>query len=195
MHCRCKNCLRVAHLFSRRPPRNPAFGFCSWFFQCAGFVGWIELPVGESISVGERECHLPQWALAASFPRSLLFSRSASREEPLHEPWICWRRRIHLLRLEISLNSDKSAVQLLLISTLIFSNPLIFLQDAMLSAKDISLASLRSLVVDCVYCAQLTNEGDAAILRRFITTNILQADRYRVQPKITAYPFKSRGNL
>jgi hypothetical protein len=68
-----------------------------------------------------------------------------------------------------------------------FNYPHLFLQDAMLSAKDISLASLRSLVVDCVYCAQLTNEGDAAILRRFIdhlfTTNILQADRYRVQKK------------
>lgn len=110
LHYRCKNCLRVAYLFSRRPPGNPPPGFCSRFFQCAGFVGWIKLPVGESISAGERECHLPQWALAASFPRSFLFSRSSSREEPLHDTWICRRRRIHLLRLEISINSYKSAV-------------------------------------------------------------------------------------
>lgn len=51
----------------------------------------------------------------------------------------------------------------------------------MLSAKEISLASLRSLVVDCVYRAQLTHEADIGVLRRFIdmllTTNILQAEK------------------
>lgn len=51
----------------------------------------------------------------------------------------------------------------------------------MLSANDISLVSLRSLVVDCVYRAQLTHESDAGVLRRFIdlllSPNILQADK------------------
>lgn len=51
----------------------------------------------------------------------------------------------------------------------------------MMSAKDISLASLRSLIVDCVYRAQLTHEGDVGVLRRFIdhllNSNILQAER------------------
>ena len=53
----------------------------------------------------------------------------------------------------------------------------------MLSAKEITpkyLASLRSLVVDCVYRAQLSHESDAIVLRRMmeclLTANIFQAD-------------------
>lgn len=57
----------------------------------------------------------------------------------------------------------------------------------MLSANDVSLVSLRLLVVDCVYRAQLTHESDAVVLRRFIelllSANLLQADKC-VQPII-----------
>lgn len=52
----------------------------------------------------------------------------------------------------------------------------------MLSANDVSLVSLRLLIVDCVYRAQLTHESDAVILRRFIellfSANLLQAEKY-----------------
>lgn len=51
----------------------------------------------------------------------------------------------------------------------------------MLSANDVSLVSLRLLVVDCVYRPQLTHERDAIVLRRFIelllTGNLLQEDK------------------
>ncbi len=50
----------------------------------------------------------------------------------------------------------------------------------MLSAKDVSLASIRALVVDCVYRAQLTHDSDAIVLRRMMeclmTSNIFQAE-------------------
>lgn len=52
----------------------------------------------------------------------------------------------------------------------------------MLTAKDVSLTSLRCLVVDCVYRVQLTHEKDAQILRKFIelllSTDILQSEKY-----------------
>lgn len=53
----------------------------------------------------------------------------------------------------------------------------------MLSAKEITpkyLATLRSLVVDCVYRAQLSNDADAIVLRCMmeclLTANIFQAN-------------------
>ena len=58
---------------------------------------------------------------------------------------------------------------------------LIEFKDSMLSSKDISLASLRSLVVDCVYRSQLTSDGDLNVLRKFIdhilNNSILQGER------------------
>ena len=55
----------------------------------------------------------------------------------------------------------------------------------MLSAKDISLASLKALVVDCVYRASLTSETDLNILRRFIdcvfSADIFHVEKYSIQ--------------
>lgn len=64
---------------------------------------------------------------------------------------------------------------------------MVFFKDAMLSAKDISLASLKALVVDCVYRASLTAECDAIVLRRLIdcvlNLDIFHAEKYIYQTK------------
>ncbi|KAK4009113.1 hypothetical protein OUZ56_014249 [Daphnia magna] len=101
------------------------------------------------------------------------------------EPW----RRIslalfcfHALLLERTRYSTLGFAGLVEFTYYDLKSALILVKDSMLSARDISLASLRALVVDCVYRAQLTIENDVAILRRFIdhllSSNILQADRY-----------------
>jgi hypothetical protein len=53
----------------------------------------------------------------------------------------------------------------------------------MLSAKDISLASLKALVVDCVYRASLTTECDLIVLRRFIDC-VLNSDIFHTEKYI-----------
>lgn len=49
-----------------------------------------------------------------------------------------------------------------------------------MSAKELSIASIRSMVVDSVYRAQLSNENDGIILRQLIQclikTNIYHSE-------------------